>query len=552
MQETLLFSELPLSPEVLQAVTDMGFEQPTPIQAQSIPVLLEGRDFTGQAQTGTGKTASFGIPAIERVDTNDRSVQVIILCPTRELAQQVTEEMRKLSKHKAGLNLTTLYGGASYDPQIRDLKRGVQIVVGTPGRVIDHLNRGTLKLDNVRYLVLDEADEMLNMGFRDDMEEIIQHTSEARQTVFFSATMPPEILDLTRRYQHDPVMVRITRKELTTDTIEQKFFEVRGGAKLEAFSRLTHYYNIQLSLVFCNTKAQVDELVTQLQAKGFDAEALHGDLKQAQRNHVMGRFRKGIVNILVATDVAARGIDVDDIEAVFNYDVPLDEEAYVHRIGRTGRAGKTGLAITFVTGRDFGRLKGIMRYTKANIERGELPSIEELVAVKKQRFAETLKQTIDANPPTDEFDDLIDDLAEAGYPARDVIAALINMNMGNIADSFENVRFEDAPRERGASSRQQRNERTSGRRNRPARAQSDDAHMTRLFFNVGRRANVRPQDIVGAIAGETHLRGNQIGAIDIYDSFTFVDVPNDHASSVIETMSRSQIRGMRINVEVAR
>ncbi|MGB3617169.1 MAG: DEAD/DEAH box helicase, partial [Catalinimonas sp.] len=467
MEENILFSELPLSPEVQRAVTDMGFTSPTPIQAQTIPVLLEGRDLTGQAQTGTGKTAAFGIPGIEAIDADEKHVQMIILCPTRELALQVTEEMRKLALHKRGLHLTTIYGGASYTTQIRDLKRGVQIVVGTPGRVIDHLNRGTLQLDGVRYLVLDEADEMLNMGFRDDIEEIIRHTpAEGRQTVFFSATMPREILDLTKKYQRDPEMIRVTRRELTTNTVEQLHYEVRRDAKQEAFRRLVAYYDVKLSLVFCNTKAMVDELVTELQAQGFDAEALHGDLRQAQRTHVMNRFRKGIVSTLVATDVAARGIDVDDIDAVFNYDLPLDPEAYVHRIGRTGRAGKTGRAFSFVAGRDQGRLKDIMRYTKAEIARGDIPSVADLVEKRKQRFVDELREQMQEDRYAEEYDDVIDLLADEGYPARDVINALIRLNLGKVSQEFKEMNFEDRRR----SDRNDRNPRDRRDRDRSTRS----------------------------------------------------------------------------------
>ena len=337
------FEDLPISDEIKRSVAELGFEEPSPIQAQSIPVILTGKDVIGQAQTGTGKTAAFSIPVLDMVDPNKKSVQAVVLCPTRELAIQVSSEMRKLGKYKSGIKTLPVYGGQPIDRQIKSLKSGVQVVIGTPGRVIDHINRRTLKMDDVKMLVLDEADEMLDMGFREDIELILEQTPAERQTTFFSATMSKEILELTKKYQDDPELIKIVRKELTVPNIKQYYIETRRANKFEVFCRLIDVYNPKLSVVFCNTKRGSDELVSELQARGYFADALHGDLKQTQRDIVMDKFRQGTIDILVATDVAARGIDVDDVEMVFNYDLPQDEEYYVHRIGRTGRAGREGI-----------------------------------------------------------------------------------------------------------------------------------------------------------------------------------------------------------------
>ena len=338
----LKFTELSLSSETLKAVTEMGFEEATPIQSLSIPVIMQGKDVIGQAQTGTGKTAAFGIPILEMLDQKDKKTQAVVLCPTRELAIQVAEEMRSLAKYKKHFTILPVYGGQPIERQIHALMRGVQIVIGTPGRVIDHLNRRTLRLEGVRMVVLDEADEMLDMGFREDIEFILQTVPKERQTVFFSATMPKAFMALTSAFQKNPQHIKITHNKLAAPDIEQFYFEVKENLKLEILTRVVDIHDFQLALIFCNTKRKVDEVVEHLQARGYAADGIHGDMNQVQRDRVMDKFRKGTVELLVATDVAARGIDVQDIEAVFNYDVPQDEEYYIHRIGRTGRAGKSG------------------------------------------------------------------------------------------------------------------------------------------------------------------------------------------------------------------
>ena len=590
MTAEIMFADLSLSEEVLNALTEMGFEKPSPIQAESIPPLLAGRDIIGQAQTGTGKTAAFGIPAIEMIDAKSKATQAIILCPTRELAVQVSEEIKKLSKFKRGLRTLAVYGGESIERQIRGLDAGAQIIVGTPGRVIDHLNRGTMKLDQVKMIILDEADEMLNMGFVEDIELILKKLPEERQSVFFSATMPRQILDLTRRFQKDPVIVKITRAEVSNPNIKQQYFEVRSDMKVEAMSRLIDLNNLKLMLAFCNTKKKVDELVEELLGRGYTAEGLHGDMRQSQRNIVMSKFKNGLVSILVATDVAARGIDVDNVEAVFNYDVPQDLEYYVHRIGRTGRAGKFGSSYTFVTRRDGGAIREIERYTKSIIERAELPAASQLAEGKLTRLAETLTNEVEKGE-LESYEAIVASLVEKGLSPEAIAAAAIRLNFGPLESKYKDVEFGDRKRPSGdrndrADSRGGRENRIgrsedrgrddrgssrdrdsfrdrsdrpvrsgdrdrdggSDRRERPARSSEG---TTRLFINVGKSQNVRPGDIVGAIAGETGLKGSSIGQIDIFDRYTFVNVPNEKAQDVIKIMNNNTIKGLQISVEVA-
>lgn len=374
----MTFEEMCLDTRIMRAIAEMGFEQPSPIQAQSIPIAVEGKDMIGQARTGTGKTASFGIPMLQRINPKDKNLQAIVLCPTRELAIQSANEIRKLAKFLHGIKVLPIYGGQEISKQIRSLKGGVQIVIGTPGRVMDHLRRHTLKPQTVDIVVLDEADEMLNMGFREDIETILGQLPEERQTMLFSATMPKPILEIAKRYLHEPEIVKVIQKELTVPKIEQYYYEVNPRKKNEVLSRLLDMYDPSLSLVFCNTKRKVDELVADLKGRGYFAEGLHGDMKQSQRDRVMNGFRNGRTDILVATDVAARGIDVDDVEAVFNYDVPQDDEYYVHRIGRTGRAGREGRAFTLVVGKEIYKLKDIQRYCKTKIRRQPIPSVNDV------------------------------------------------------------------------------------------------------------------------------------------------------------------------------
>lgn len=420
------FSDLNLSKEIQMAVEDMGFEETTTIQAQSIPYMLEGRDVIGQAPTGTGKTAAFGITVLERIDSKSKGLQAVILCPTRELAIQVAGELKKISKYKTGIEILPIYGGQPIDRQIKALKKGVQIITGTPGRVMDHLDRRTLKMDGVKIIILDEADEMLDMGFREDIETIMKKIPEQRQTIFFSATMPKAILDLTKKYQKNPQFVKLVHKEVTVPNVEQFYFEVKQQAKTEALARLIDYYNLKLSLVFCNTKRRVDELVEDLKIRGYLADGLHGGMQQNQRDIVMSRFRKRDIEVLVATDVAARGIDVGDLEAVFNYDIPTDDEYYVHRIGRTARAGKAGLAFTFVIGKEVYRIRQIQQFTKSKIIAQRVPSISDVEKIRTNTLLENVKDIVDAGH-LGEYSNLVEKLIQEEYTSLDVAAALLKM-----------------------------------------------------------------------------------------------------------------------------
>jgi ATP-dependent RNA helicase DeaD len=522
--ETIKFEQLNISDPIKRAIQDMGFEEATPIQTKSIPLILEGKDIIGQAQTGTGKTASFGIPTLDKIDPNNKHLQALILCPTRELALQVAEELRKLSKYMTGIKTLPIYGGQPITRQIQALKKGIQIVIGTPGRVMDHMRRRTLKMDHINTIVLDEADEMLNMGFREDIETILKDISTDRQTILFSATMPKAILDIARTYQKNPDMVKVVHKELTVPRIEQYYFELKPKDKFEVLTRLMDLHSPKLALVFSNTKKQVDEIVTQLQSRGYFADGLHGDLKQSQRDRVMNSFRNGSTEILVATDVAARGIDVDEVEAVFNYDVPQDEEYYVHRIGRTGRAGRAGKAFTFVVGKEQYKLRDIQRYTKTKIKLQRVPSLDDVEEYKTNILLEKIAQTIEHDNLSKQRY-LIEKMLEEDLTTIDIAAALLKVVMGNDKkeeDVMEN--YEDTGAEPG---------------------------MVRLFINVGKKQKVRPGDIVGAISGETGMPGDLIGMIDIYDKYTFVEVPREYAKEVLMIMKNNQIKGRTINIEPA-
>ena len=428
--EAVRFDELQLDERIVRAVTDMGFEAASPIQAQAIPVQLEGLDIIGQAQTGTGKTAAFGIPLLQKIDPDSKKLQAIALCPTRELAIQVAEEIRRLAKYMHGIKVLPIYGGQDIVRQIRGLKDGTQIVIGTPGRVMDHMRRKTIRCDHVHTVIMDEADEMLNMGFLEDMETILSQLPEERQTVMFSATMPPAIQEIARKFQKDPVNVKVVKKELTVPKVTQYYYEVKPKTKVEVMCRLLDMYAPKLSVAFCNTKKQVDELVQELQGRGYFAEGLHGDLKQEQRDRVMNSFRNGATEILVATDVAARGIDGDDVEAVFNYDIPQDDEYYVHRIGRTGRAGRDGIAFSFVVGREVYKLRDIQRYCKTRIIPQAIPSLDDITEIKAEKIMDQVKETINNVDLTKMIQVIEQKLVEEDYTAMDVAAALLKIAMG--------------------------------------------------------------------------------------------------------------------------
>ncbi len=555
--QTLKFSELPISDYILKAVEEMGFTESTPIQTAAIPVVMSGRDVIGQAQTGTGKTAAFGIPAIEHVDADDRNTQVLILCPTRELALQVKEQITQLAKYKKGLLVSAIYGGESYERQFANLKRGTQIVVGTPGRIMDHIERKTLKLDHISMVILDEADEMLNMGFREDIEQILSHAKEERQTVLFSATMSKEIMNITKKFQDNPEIVKVTKKEITNTNIEQSFYLVKREAKFELMVRLIDVHDLQLMLVFCNTKSKVDEVVEELQANGYAAEGLHGDLRQAARNQVMNKFRNGNTKILVATDVAARGIDVSGVDAVINYDLPMDLEYYVHRIGRTGRAGKLGKAFLFITKRDRTRMRDLEHYTKVVIPQGKIPTSADLEKARADKFIEKIRENI-VEEDQQHFEGIVDQLKEEGFYTHQIVSALMRMQIGtarrsqfrddDISDEGRGARGEKskfAPRDKSERFNRQKGRNTDGGR-------VSEEGMTRLFINLGRKDNVSPNHIVGAIASEARIPGRVIGQIDMYDKFTFVEVPHRDVRKVIEGMRGKTINQREASIEVAK
>ncbi len=572
--KTLSFNELPLSYEVQRAVADMGFEEATPIQSESIPHILEGRDMLGQAQTGTGKTCAFGIPVIERVDRDNNHVQFIVLAPTRELAIQIADEMHAVAKYKEGIRILAVYGGQPIDRQILALKKRPQIIVGTPGRVMDHMRRKTLRLENISGIILDEADEMLNMGFKEDIDTILVSTPAQIQKVFFSATMPKAILELTDKYLNDPVHVRIAPKQLAVENISQFYIEVRESNKLEILCRLIEADRIKLALIFCNTKRKVDEVCEKLVTRGYSAESLHGDMKQMMRTRVMNRFKAGEVDLLVATDVAARGIDVDDIEVVINFDLPQDEEYYVHRIGRTGRAGRSGKAYTFVVGREIIELKNIQHYAKANIVCAQPPSLSDVTESRVNSILDELRDGLAAEDlatyveSIEQFTNSLNVESPEGtyYTTADIAAALLRQAMGTSfhkAQEIEpvvpyldhvarNNRYNSSYNnsKSGFFTADDQSDRSANRDKKPSRGGKKlESGMCRLFINVGSDDNIMPQHIVKAICSRSSLSGRQIGAIAIYGRYTFADVPDEAADEVIANLTNKKIGDRVVRVE---
>ena len=532
----IFFKDLNLSKEIEKAIAEMGFEEATPIQSLAIPTILEGKDIIGQAQTGTGKTCAFGIPAIEMLDMTIKGVQVLILCPTRELAIQVSEEINAVSKYKKGVMSLPIYGGQSIDRQIMSLKKHPQIIIGTPGRVMDHMRRRTLKLDSLRMIILDEADEMLNMGFREDIDTILEDLHSERQTLLFSATMAKEILEITKKYQKNPVHLQAAHKELTIPLIDQYYIEVRESSKLELLSRLIDANNISLGLVFCNTKRKVDELTANLQSRGYSAEALHGDMKQSERDRVMNKFRKGTIEILVATDVAARGIDVNSIEAVFNYDIPNDEEYYVHRIGRTGRAGKKGISYSFIFGREIYKLRDIMRYTKSEISQIHPPTVSDITDRKIESAFDKIKAVLEEGSYS-KYNSYIERIMEDSKDS-DLDSDEKYITSLDIASALFMIAFEEIENMKYESDFD--NEFANAKR-----------IMTRLFINAGKNHTLQPSNIVSGIASLSSISGKMIGVIDIYNDFSFVEVPADQADNVIQAMQAFTHHGKKVSVELA-
>ncbi|HET9226049.1 MAG TPA: DEAD/DEAH box helicase [Thermoanaerobaculia bacterium] len=521
------FADLGLAEPLLKVLSEVGYEAPTPIQAKTIPVLLQGRDLIGQAQTGTGKTAAFALPILQQLDPKVSEVQAIVLAPTRELAIQVSEAFHTYSRHLGRIAVLPIYGGQPIDRQQQRLQRGVHVVVGTPGRIMDHLRRGTLKLDKVSMVAIDEADEMLKMGFLEDVEWILAQAPQERRTALFSATLPPEIRRIASRHLRNPVMIEVERKTLTVPAIEQRYLNVHGPQKLDALTRILETEQVTAALVFTRMKTGAAELAEKLAGRGYGAEALHGDMNQVQRETVIRRLRGGQAEIVVATDVAARGLDVERISHVVNYDMPHDVESYVHRIGRTGRAGRAGVAILFVAPRERRMLQDIERFTKQRIEPMRMPTQADVAARRVALFKESLRRTLKEGD-LDLYLQLVEELAEEeGLDMAEIAAAAARLARG---DKPLQVEIEPEAGE----------------------VPPPDSGMVRLFLSAGRRAGVRPSDIVGAIANEAGVPGKAIGAIDIYDNFTFVEVPEEFRDQVLERMSRATIRGRPIDARIAR
>lgn len=530
------FEDLNLSPEILKSIKDRGFESPTTIQEEAIPLGLSGKDFIGQSQTGTGKTMAFSIPIVEQIDKSLAKPQAIILCPTRELAVQVSNEINKICKYSK-VKVTAVYGGESIDRQIKNIKQGAQIIVGTPGRVLDHIKRKTLKLGEVKFAVLDEADEMLDMGFIEDIEEILKQTDENRQTMLFSATMPKEIANLAKRYLTEPEVIKVASKQVTVDRIVQKYIRVRNTDKAEVLSRIIQLEDARKSIVFCNTKKMVDELTYDMQARGYAVEGLHGDMKQQKRDYVMDRFKRGNIDILIATDVAARGLDIKNVDVVFNYDLPQEDEQYVHRIGRTGRAGKTGKSYSFVFGRDVEKLKNIQKYAKCEMEETNIPRYSEI----KEKVLNNYIQNVNSRNVPEDIDsyyEVIEKIKASGMELEMFLALVLKENLQ--LQEKENINFVDY--ERKQSDR-------SGKRSRSDKAEKG---MVRFHINVGKKSKVRVADIVGAVAGECDIQGKHIGSIDLFDNYSFFEIPSKYEKTVLSKMKNVKIKGKKVTAQLSK
>ncbi len=541
------FQELGLSEPILKAITELGYEEPTTIQARTIQRVTEGADVIAQAQTGTGKTAAFALPIIQKLDPALRLPQALVLTPTRELAVQVAEAFQSYGKYQH-ISILPVYGGQPIERQLRALERGVQVVVGTPGRVLDHIRRGTLKLGEIRSLVLDEADEMLDMGFIEDIEAILQETPAERQTMLFSATIPDPIARLARRYLKTPERISVEAEQLTVPQIRQVYYEVGGRDKFEVLARVLDFERPSSAIIFCRTKSAVDDLGQRLTARAYPAETLHGDLSQIQRDRVMNRFRSNQVEILVATDVAARGLDIEHVSHVINFDIPLDPENYVHRIGRTGRAGRTGVAVTLVTPRERRLLRIIERMTNSTIQRMRLPTIADVIARRREAFKESLRETIGGDG-LEPYTIMVEELGEEFDPIDMAAAAfklLLGEPQGDQEDKLAAEEFDDRRDER-------RPDRSSGPPRRAAAGRfGPERGMTRIYVDIGRDDGVRPADFVGAIANEANVPGRAIGAIDLYERFSFVEVPENMAERVIKALKRTTIRGRKIAPTIAK
>lgn len=555
------FSELGLKPALLDTVQALGYESPSPIQALTIPAALEGRDVVGLSETGSGKTAAFGLPVLQKLDVTKRTPQALIICPTRELAVQVCEQVLQLgASFGRELTVAPVYGGASMERQFRLLERGAQVVVGTPGRLLDLWRRKALKLDSVQFAVLDEADRMLDMGFRDDMEEILSAMPDEKQTLFFSATMNRQVEGLIQKFGRDPQVLKVERKALTVESIDQICYEVRQRSKIEVLSRLLDMDPPRLAIVFCNTKRSVDECTESLIARGYAADRLHGDITQMMRERVLKRFREGTVELLVATDVAARGLDIEEVDAVFNYDLPQDPEDYVHRIGRTGRAGRSGRAISFVFGRDIYRLQNIERYTRQKIRREKIPTQEQVEGRLADQMYDAVRNVLESGDFS-RHEEQIDRLLDAGHTATDIAGALFTLLDSTHGRDGEEIAEDRPKRDRGdRGDRADRGERRSKeggtrfdreQKFAPSSRGSDEG-MSSLFVSIGKVGGLRPGDLAGMIYREAGLPEGAVGKITLFPRFTLVDIREDLAESVIERCRGAKLRGKKFKIDFDR
>ena len=521
------FADLGLKAPILEALNDLGYEKPSPIQAECIPHLLNGRDVLGMAQTGSGKTAAFSLPLLQNLDPELKAPQILVLAPTRELAVQVAEAMTDFSKHMRGVNVVALYGGQRYDVQLRALRQGPQIVVGTPGRLLDHLKRGTLDLSKLSGLVLDEADEMLRMGFIEDVETIMAQIPEGHQTALFSATMPEAIRRITRRFMKEPQEVRIQSSVTTRPDISQSYWTVWGMRKNEALVRFLEAEDFDAAIIFVRTKNATLEVAEALERNGYNSAALNGDMNQALREQTLERLKDGRLDILIATDVAARGLDVERISLVVNYDIPMDSESYVHRIGRTGRAGRTGKAFSFVKGKEVYKLKEIMRYCKTKIYAQKVPSLNDVANTKIDNVLEEIEKMIEKEDLTMMINAIEEKVNDSDYTAMDMAAAFLKLYTGMKDENESEDEFDFG--DTGA----------------------EEPGMVRLFINIGKKQKARPGDILGALAGESGMPGKLIGTIDMFDKYTFVEVPREYARDVLHAMQNVKIKGKSIAIEPA-
>lgn len=543
------FEELALSAETMRAIQTMGFENATEIQSKSIPLIMTGKDVIGRSHTGTGKTMAFGVPAIEMLDHSMKKTQVLVLAPTRELAMQAAEEIRKLTLYKESVKVAAVYGGQPISYQIPILRQGAQIVIGTPGRIMDHIERKTLKLENIKMVILDEADEMLNMGFREDIEKILSFMPAERQTILFSATMPKLIMDLTNRFQKSPVLVEVgDNKSKTMDTIAQYYLDVPMGRKMDALNLLIHTHEPKLSIIFCNTKKMVDELCTYLNEHGFKAAGLHGDMKQEARTRVMAAFKSGKINILIATDVAARGIDVNDVDTVYNFDIPQDFEYYVHRIGRTGRAGRSGGAYTLISGRkQFYGIRDIEYYTKAKITKIELPKSEEIIAKKRFNLVEEVRAIIESADSAFDSTEIVKALEEMGYDAEKIAASLLSMLLRRSVIKVPKI---VAVKSTGYEASDRRAPTNNSRKTDTRGSSGSKEGYVKVRISAGREENIAANHIVSAVSQYSGLNGKILGKINIYGTYSIVEVPEANAAQVIEKVSGNTINSKVVDLRI--